>query len=305
MGTVVITGVILQGLLYGLMVLGVYISFRVLDFPDLTVDGSFTLGAGTAAISIATGINPFLATLAAPLAGCAAGAVTGILHSYFGITPLLAGILTMTGLYSVNLRVMGVPNLPLMRKEVIFDCLSAAGLSSQAVQLISSFAAVIFCVLILYLFLNTEYGQAMRGTGDNEAMMRSVGVDTRKMKVAGLALSNALVAFSGAMIAQYQRFADISMGIGMIIAGLASVIIGEVLLGVNSIQGKLCAVVIGSTVYRFVIALVLQLDFIRVTDLKLFTAILVILALVSPKLKQGYNRRAASKKNGEKQPARG
>jgi len=304
MGTVVLTGVVLQGLLYGLMVLGVYISFRVLDFPDLTVDGSFTLGAGTTAILIASGVNPFVATIIAPIAGWVAGIATGILHSYFGITPLLAGILTMTGLYSVNLRVMGSPNLPLLRKNVLFDYLSPAGFSTQTSQLIISIAVILFCIIMLYLFLKTEYGQAMRGTGDNEAMMRSIGVDTRKMKVVGLALSNALVAFSGAMIAQYQRYADISMGIGMIIAGLASVIVGEVLLGIDSLQGKLCAVVVGSIVYRFVIALVLELSFIRVTDLKLFTALLVTLALISPRLKQRYARRVASK-NGESRQARG
>jgi len=301
MGSIVITGVILQGLLYGLMVLGVYISFRVLNFPDLTVDGSFTLGAGTAAILIASGVDPILATLIAPVAGWLAGMVTGVLHSYFGITPLLAGILTMTGLYSVNLRVMGVPNLPLMRKGVLFDLLPAPGGSQQAVQILFSIFIVLLIIYILYWFLNTEYGQALRGTGDNEAMMRSVGVDTNRMKVIGLALCNSLVAFSGSMIAQYQRFADISMGIGMIIAGLASVIIGEVLLGVKSIQGKLCAVVIGSIVYRFVIALVLEIDFIRVTDLKLFTALLVIIALISPRLKQGYTRRTAIKKANEAQ----
>jgi putative ABC transport system permease protein len=172
------------------------------------------------------------------------------------------------------------------------------------VQVLFSIFIVLLMIYILYRFLNTEYGQALRGTGDNEAMMRSVGVDTNKMKVIGLALSNSLVAFSGAMIAQYQRFADISMGIGMIIAGLASVIIGEVLLGIKSIQGKLCAVVAGSIVYRFVIALVLEIDFIRVTDLKLFTAILVIIALISPRLKQSYNRRAAIKKSNGEQAVR-
>lgn len=157
MGSIVITGVILQGLLYGLMVLGVYISFRVLNFPDLTVDGSFTLGAGTAAILIASGVDPILATLIAPVAGWLAGMVTGVLHSYFGITPLLAGILTMTGLYSVNLRVMGVPNLPLMRKGVLFDLLPAPGGSQQAAQILFSIFIVLLIIYILYWFLNTEY----------------------------------------------------------------------------------------------------------------------------------------------------
>ena len=276
------------GLLYGLLVLGVFLTFRILNYADLTVDGSLPLGAAVTATLIAGGVNPFLATLVALPFGALAGFVTGVLHTRFSITPLLSGILTMIGLYSINLRIMGRPNVSLLRDDTIFDVLAAGGLSLRVSQTVIALAVILVTVLALYLFLNTELGQALRGTGDNEVMLRSLGVNTDRMKIMGLAVSNALVALSGAMIAQYQGFADINMGIGMIIIGLASVIIGEVVLGVKSIMGRLLAVVIGSVIYRLAIALVLRISFIEYTDLKLFTALLVTIALISPEISKRF-----------------
>ncbi|NMD33799.1 MAG: ABC transporter permease, partial [Firmicutes bacterium] len=250
MSLALIWSTIILGLLYGLLVLGVFLTFRILDYADLTVDGSLPLGAAITATLIFNGVNPFLATLAAIPLGALAGLVTGVLHTRFAITPLLSGILSMIGLYSINLRIMGRPNVPLLRHETIFDVLTGLGLSLRVSQTMIALAVIVVAVVGLYLFLNTELGQALRGTGDNEIMLRSLGVNTDRMKIMGLAISNALVALSGALIAQYQGFADINMGIGMIVIGLASVIIGEVVLGVKSILGRLCAVVVGSILYR-------------------------------------------------------
>lgn len=286
MNLTVFEGAFIQGLIYGLMVLGVFLTFRILDFPDLTVDGSITLGAAVAASLIIKGVDPVAATLLAPLVGALAGLVTGVLHAKFAIPPLLAGILSMIGLWSINLRVMGRPNLPLLREPTIYEYLSNAGLSLRNSEFILSAAIALFFIFLLYYFLNTETGQALRATGDNEIMMRSLGVNTDRMKIMGLAISNGMVALSGAMIAQYQGFADVSMGVGMIIAGLASVIVGEVLLGRSHILLWLFAVVTGSIIYRLIIAVVLKLGF-EPNDLKLFTAVIVTIALISPFFK-GY-----------------
>ncbi len=282
-------GAMVQGLIYGLMVLGVFLTFRILDFPDLTVDGSITLGAAVAASLILSGVNPFVATLAAPLAGALAGIVTGMLHTKFSIPPLLAGILSMIGLYTINLRIMGRPNLPLLRQPSIFMSLSNLGVSLRNSEFIISIVVALLLVLFLYYFLITEKGQALRATGDNEIMMRSLGVNTNWMKTMGLGISNAMVALGGAMIAQYQGFADISMGIGTIVAGLASVIVGEVLLGSARIIVWIFAVLLGSVLYRLIIALVLRIGF-QPTDLKLFTAVIVTIALISPFFK-GYSEK--------------
>jgi len=286
MSLTVFYGAIVLGLIYSLMVLGVFLTFRVLNFPDLTVDGSITLGAAAAASLIVSGINPAAATLVAPFAGAAAGLVTGTLHTKFSIPPLLAGILTMIGLYSINLRIMGRPNLPLLRQPTVFEYLSQVGFSPRHSEFTLSLLVALVLVLVLYYFLQTEMGQALRATGDNEIMMRSLGVNTDRMKILGLSISNAIVALCGAILAQYQGFADISMGIGMIIAGLASVIVGEVLLGSARIITWLFAALLGSVLYRLIIAVVLRLGF-QPTDLKLFTAVIVTIALISPFLK-GY-----------------
>jgi len=284
MSSLVVLGTMEQGLMYAIMVLGVYLTFRVLNYADLTVDGSFTLGAATAASLITAGYNPWLATMAAFAVGCLAGAFTGILHTKFKITPLLSGILTMTALYSINLRIMGKANISLLRMRTVFtDFTSLPFLESYGVLILGIISVVIIGVLV-YLFLETEFGLALRATGDNELMIRSLGVNTDIMKITGLALSNGLVAFSGSYVAQNQLFADISMGIGMIIIGLASVIIGEVLIGTSSIARTVFAVLCGGVIYRFIIAVVLQLGLVA-TDLKLVTALIVIFALVSPGIK--------------------
>lgn len=273
-----------QGLMYAIMVLGVYLTYRILNYADLSVDGSFTLGAATAAILIFKGVNPWMATGLAFITGSLAGVFTGVLHTKFKITPLLSGILTMTALYSVNLRVMGKANISLLKTRTIFsDFAKLPGMAEYGVIILSLLTVGIIGIVV-YLFLQTEIGLALRATGDNELMIKSLGVNTDFMKVLGLGISNGLVAFAGSYVAQNQQFADASMGIGMIVAGLASVIIGEVLIGTSSIGRTILAVICGGVIYRVIIAIVLQLG-LESTDLKLLTAFIVIIALVSPNVK--------------------
>lgn len=281
-------GTLELGLMYAIMVLGVYLTFRVLDYADLSVEGSFTLGAATAATLIFQGFNPWLATAISFCVGFIAGIFTGIFHTKFKITALLSGILTMTALYSINLRVMGKANISLLKTRTIFSDFEKLPGMSQYGVLVLSFLTIMILGIIIYLFLNTEIGLALRATGDNELMIRSLGVNTDIMKILGLALSNGLVAFSGSYVAQNQQFADASMGIGMIVAGLASVIIGEVLVGTSSIGRTIIAVICGGIIYRVIIAIVLQLG-LEPTDLKLLTAIIVLIALVSPSLKSKFS----------------
>ncbi|NLN87005.1 MAG: ABC transporter permease [Syntrophomonadaceae bacterium] len=278
-------GALEQGLLYGIMVLGVYITFRVLDFPDLTVDGSFTLGGAIAARIIMEGLDPWLGTALALVFGLGAGLVTGILHTRLRIAPLLAGILMMIGLYSINLRVMGgKAMLPLLRLDTIYTDVARVVASDWAVLGLGVLVAAAAAYL-LYVFLQTEMGLALRATGDNEQMSRSMGVNTDSSKVMGLALGNGLVALSGAMVAQYQAYSDVGMGIGMIVVGLASVIMGEVVFGNRTLARTLVAVLAGSIIYREVIAGVMRMG-LPTSDLKLFTALLVIAAMASPMITQ-------------------
>lgn len=280
------------GLIFGgVMALGgVYLTFRILDFPDLTVDGSFTTGGGAVAgILIVHGVNPWVATLLALVAGLAAGTITGLLHTVGKINPLLAGILTQIALYSINLRIMGKANLPMLREVTIFDPMRNLGLlGTWASVLVLAVVAALFTALIVWL-LGTNFGLALRATGDNEPMARSQGVATNRMKVIGLALSNGLVAVCGATMAQYQGFADIGMGIGLIVAGLASVILGQALLGRRSVVIAATAVVVGSVVYRAVLQAALSLEIpvinfkFEANDMKLISAVLVILALLLPR----------------------
>lgn len=286
MWLLMLSGAAEQGLLYGLMALGVYLTFRVLNYADLTVDGSFALGASISARLIFDGGDPWVATALAAGGGLVAGAVTGFLNTKLKIAPLLAGILSMTALYSVNLRIMGRANVPLLGARTVLSDVTEvlpAWLISYA-TLFLGVAAVVLAIFGLHRFLHTEMGLALQATGDNERMSRSLGINTDRMKIVGLALSNALVAVSGALVAQYQGFADAGMGIGTIIAGLASVIIGEALLGSGSLARALVAALAGSLIYRLAIALVLRLG-LAPTDLKLLTALLVIIALASPRLK--------------------
>jgi len=284
-----------QGLVYGIMALGVLITFRVLDFPDLTVDGSFTSGAGITAILVVSGWNPFLALLIGVLGGMLAGIFTGLISTKLRILNLLAGILTMTLLYSVNLRIMGRPNISLIGQSTILDhfsdLLSRVGWSNYS-DLIFFGLVLLFIKFLLDLFFNTELGLALRATGDNEQMILAQGVNTDTMKVLGLAISNGLVAFSGGLVAQYNGFADIGMGIGMIIAGLASVIVGESLLPTKSFLWVTTGVVTGSIIYRAAIMLALRYGYhlgFKASDLKLITALIVIIALATPQVRNKLN----------------
>lgn len=281
----ILAGTLEQGLLFALMVLGVYLTFRVLDYADLTVDGSFTMGGAIAASIIFAGGNPWLATLAAICGGLLAGTVTGLLHTVFKITPLLSGILTMTGLYSVNLRILGRANVPLLRADTVLTRFNSwLPLDSVYGASLLGLIVVVMVVVGLYMFLKTEVGLVLQATGDNEQMIRAQGINTNHMKLLGLALSNGLVAFSGALVAQNQQFADAGMGIGMIVAGLASVIIGEAIFGKQTLLQHIIAVVCGSVVYRAVLAIVLRLG-LAPTDFKLLTALIVVVALASPQVK--------------------
>jgi putative ABC transport system permease protein len=280
-----------EGLAFGFVAIGVYLTFRVLAFPDLTVDGSFVLGAAVAAVLIINGVNPFLATLAALGAGLCAGLATSLLNTKLRIPALLASILVMVGLYSINLRVMGRPNLPLLRETTIFSLASQLpGLETRlAYQLVVAGALAVIIFFILNWFLRTEIGLALRATGDNEQMVRGAGVDTDKTTILGVSIANGLVALSGGVVAQAQGFVDVNMGIGMIIMGLAAVIIGEALFRPKGVARLLLAVLGGTFVYRLVISIALRLGM-APGDLKLITAVLVIIALAVPYLQKKIRR---------------
>ena len=287
-------GAIEIGLIFSLVALGVFISFRLLRFPDLTVDGSFPLGGAVCAILIANGVNPWLATLAATAAGACAGLLTGWLNVKLKIMDLLASILMMIALYSINLRVMGGPNVPLINDPTLFTMLQPDGIDDYLARPLILLFIVIAAKLALDWFFSTERGLAIRATGSNARMARAQGVNTGAMVLLGMAVSNALVGLAGALFAQTQGGADISMGIGTIVIGLAAVIVGESILPSRRIIYATLAVVIGAIVYRFFIAMALNSDFIglKAQDLNLVTALLVIFALVIPQLKKRFTRRA-------------
>lgn len=299
------------GLILSFLAFGVYISFRIFDYPDITADGSFALGGAVAASLIAAGSDPFTATFAATVCGFLAGALTGIIHSKFGVQKLLSGILVMTGLYSVNLHVMGRSNIPLLDKSTlatladdimerfVSDKFVDIGRWSVARSDVAVFIAVVLavfaCGLILYMFMRTNIGTAMRATGDNAQMITALGVNTGNMIIFGLAMSNALIAFAGAMLAQYQGFADVQMGIGMVVWGLASVIIGEALVGRYSGLGfTLIGAVMGAVVFRLIVAIALRWG-LNPNDLKLITAVFVFFALITPGVLSKVSKRVMIK----------
>ncbi|NQX67868.1 ABC transporter permease [Paenibacillus alba] len=288
-------GAVELGLLYALMALGVYITFRILDFPDLTVDGSFTTGGAIAAIMISNGYSPILACVAAFAGGLAAGACTGLLHTKGKINGLLSGILMMIALYSINMRIMGKPNISLLGADTLFSTMKPI-----TVVLI----IVIIFKLLLDAFLHTDLGLSLRATGDNARMIRSFGANTDRTTILGVSLSNGLVALSGALIAQQSGFADISMGIGMIVIGLASVIIGEAIFGARTVFQATLAAVLGSIVYRIVVALALRVEWLKASDLKLITAIIVIIALVLPSVQRSVKQKATAKRRSAELIAR-
>lgn len=291
-------GAVTIGMILSVLALGIYISFRIFDFPDITAEGSITLGAAVAATLLVSGVNPVVATAAAFFAGLGAGAVTGVLHTKFKINGLLSGIIVMTALYSVNLHVMGKSNIPLLASATLGNYAEYAALAlgitaSKAMLLgwevsvrdlsilVCVFAAITITGLGLDWFFRTHLGTAMRATGDNPQMIRALGVDVSAMMILGLAVSNGLIALSGALLAQYQGFADVQMGIGMLVWGLASVIIGEALVGVRSLGLSIVGAVMGSVLFRLLVAMALRWG-LDPNDLKLITAFFVFAALVLP-----------------------
>ena len=259
-----------QSLIFAIMVLGVYISFRILNFPDMTVDGTFPLGAAISAKLLTLGVNPYLTLLVALVAGVAAGAITGLIHVKLKVKDLLAGILVMTALYSINLRVMGKSNIPLFEEDNIFNTEYSMMITIVVLILISKF-------LLDYL-LKTKFGFALKALGDNENLIVSLGLNEEKYKIYGLMIANAFVAFSGAVLAQYQGFADVGMGTGIIVIGLASIIIGDTLFGKRRRLAGTTIVIIGSVLYRGVIAVTLSIGM-DASDLKLITSVIVIVIL--------------------------
>lgn len=302
-----LVGALTIGLILALLALGVFISFRIFEFPDITADGSITLGAGVAAVLLVGGADPFVATATAFGAGVIAGATTGIIHTRFGINKLLSGILVMTALYSINLHIMGRSNVPVLDEATVAS--SAERVAAQvaggpimtvfgwdvstrdAGMLLVALLAAVAVAALLYLFFRTNLGTAMQAAGDNAQMIRALGVNVENMIVMGLALSNGLIALSGALLAQYQGFADIQMGIGMVVWGLASIIIGEALVGTRQLGFLIVGAVMGSVLFRLLVAIALRggLD---PNDLKLITAAFVFAALVLPGLLRGTADRA-------------
>lgn len=278
----IVVSALSQGLLWSVLAVGVYLSYRFLNISDLTSEGSFTLGAAVCASNIVRGIDPLLSCLLALIAGALAGLVTGVLHTKFKMPSLLAGILSMTGLYSINLRIMGKANIPLTQSVALLTKLkNALGLTRDrdgAIYL--GLIVVIILIVLLVWFFNTEFGFSVVATGNNDKMIRANGVDSDKTIIAGLMLSNALIALSGSLVAQYNGYADVTMGIGAIVVGLASVIIGEVLFKDKYFAVCLIGVVVGSIIYRLIVTFVVNTNFISANDMKLFTAIVVAVAII-------------------------
>lgn len=279
-------GALTQGLALIFLGWGIYLSFRVLSFADITVDGSFTLGAVLSAVLVAAGVHPALAVGAGLLGGAAAGAVTGLIHTWLRVSDLLAGILTLTALYSITLRVMGRPNVSLLGKLTLPGWLQKLGIapSDDVAALGLYLGLAVAGAILLSAFLKTDVGLALRATGDNPEMITAQGVDISRTRLAGLALANALVGFSGALIAQYQGFADIQMGIGSLVAGIAAVMIGESFVGRRSPAVVIAAVAGGSILFRLLIALALRLG-LNPVDLKLVTAVFVLAILAAGRLR--------------------
>lgn len=280
-------GSVAQGLIWGIMALGVYITFKILDYADLTVDGSLATGGAVCAVAIAGGVNPWLALIMAIIAGMLAGLITGLLHTALGIPSILSGILSQLALYSINMRIMGKSNVTISRTE--FDLIITSGEITKAIIIGIVFVAAV--IAILYWFFGTEIGCAIRATGNNEPMARAEGINTNTAKVLGLVISNGLVGLSGGLLAQYQGCSDINMGRGAIVIGLAAVVIGEMTIGrLNGFVMRLTGTVFGAVIYYAVLAIVIWAG-LSTTDLKLFSAAIVALFLAIPYLKGKYSVR--------------
>ena len=289
------------GLIYGLVAMGVYLTFRILDFPDLTVDGSFTLGAAVTATLIVTGFNPYLSTLLGTLAAASAGLVTAWLNLRFNILHLLASILTMTALYTINLRVMGKPNVALIMEPTMLTPFENLGIPAMYMKVIFVAVCAIIAGLLVAWFLYTQYGLAMRAVGSNKRMAQANGIVVNEKVYVGLALSNGLVGLAGALFAQTNGFADSTMGIGTIVVGLAAVIIGESLFGSRSLLIIVMSCILGSILYRLAVSMALNSDFLgfQASDLNLITAVLVTLSLIFPKLRSEWKAKKAKVKGKE------
>lgn len=273
-----------QGLLWGTMALGIFITYRILNLPDMTAEGSFPLGAAITTQLIINGMNPFLATFISFLVGMLAGSITGFLITKGNVPGLLAGILTMTGLYSINLRIMNRANLSLLGQERVTDIFESLNLPNQFDAIFLGLVIVVIMIVLLALFFKTELGQAVIATGDNEKMARAMGIHTNRTKIMGLMLSNGIIAMAGGLIAQDNGYADISMGIGTIVIGLAAVIIGEVVFGNLTFINRLICVILGAIIYRLIILLVILIG-LNPNDLKLISAILLAICLALPSIR--------------------
>ncbi len=284
-----------QGLLWAVMALGLYITYRLLSFSDLTVDGSFATGGAITAVVITSGGSPLLAMGLALIGGILAGFVTGFLNTRMRIPALLSSILTQIALYTINLRIMAKPNIPLLNQRTLFSILQDMGLGRIGTGLVNGLVAAALTAVAMYWFFGSEIGAAIRATGNNPAMVRELGANTQTTTLIGLMLANGLVALSGSLVSQQQGFADVGMGLGAIVIGLASIIIGEVLLPTTTFWMRLAGVVAGSVIYRIVITLVLEIPGIKSYDLRLFTAIIVALALWLPQVTAAWRQRRGRK----------
>ncbi|MDR1550797.1 MAG: ABC transporter permease [Hungatella sp.] len=293
---------VVQGVLWGIMVLGVYITYKLLDIADLTVDGSFAMGGCVCAVMILNfHADPWVALGVAVVAGMAAGAVTGMLHTIFEIPAILAGILTQIGLWSINLRIMGgKSNVPLLKTDTIMSkFIAVTGLSKQAATMIIGIGLAILMISLLYWFFGTEIGSAMRATGNNQAMIRAQGVNTNWTKLLALTISNGLVGLSGGLVCQSQKYADIGMGTGAIVIGLAAIVIGDVLMGkLRSFASKLTSAVVGSVIYFVIRAVVLRMGM-NANDMKLLSAVIVAVALCVPVMANKWRIRKSYTEGGE------
>lgn len=280
-----------QGILWSLLAIGVFITFRILDIADLTAEGSFPLGGGIAAICITQGLSPFVATLLGFVGGICAGFISGILHTKLKIPALLAGIITMTGLYSVTSRVMGAPNIALLGEDTIFTWLQNIGLTKINAGIVMGLIITGMVIFLLFLFFRTEIGLAIRSTGDNIEMSQANGINTDNMKLIGYMLSNGCISLSGALIAQNNGFADLNSGVGTIVIGLASIIIAEVLFANKPLWIRFITIILGTIIYRFILALVFEFN-VEPSDSKLASAIVLVICLSLPQLRQklGFNR---------------
>lgn len=283
-----------QGLLWSIMAIGVYLTFRILDIADLTAEGSYPLGAAICATGIVSGVSPLLATFLAFVGGLLAGLVSGLVHTKLKIPALLTGIITLTGLYSVNLKVLGRANVALLRQRTLVTQLYDLGFTKLAAVLIMGFVFVTIVILLLALLMKTQLGLALRSTGDNNSMSEANGIKTDQMKIMGYMLSNGLIALCGALLCQNNGYADLNAGVGTIVIGLASIIIAEVMIRQLSIGWRLASIVLGSIVYRLIILAILAIPGMDADLVKLFSAMLLAAVLFVPELQQRLRLRKTS-----------